>query len=333
VTASGNGALVVVEGLRKVFHQPGSLEHVRAVDGVSLALGRGEALGLVGESGSGKTTTARCIMRLTDPSAGRILFDDVDLGTLSGRRLQSFRSRMQYVFQNPYDSLNPRWRVRDTIEEPLILQRDLARTERRARVGQLLELVRLDREFLDRYPHELSGGQQQRVGIARALATEPELVVLDEPTSALDSFTRAEILELLNGIRAQLGTSYLFISHDLASVRRVCERIAVMYLGRIVEEAPAEKLFASPEHPYTRSLLSSVLEVRPDGRRTRARLGGEPPSQVDVPPGCRLHPRCPIAVGACAELDQELDDFEPGHRVACMRVVRREEFAWPEGWQ
>ena len=320
--------LVEVENLVKQFGHRRSGTLVRAVDGVSLGVARGAALGLVGESGSGKTTMGRCVLGLTPPTSGRVQFGDVDLATLKGRRLRQFRRHMQMVFQNPYDSLNPRWRIRDILEEPLILSGDMAKADRHARIRNLLGRVRLDESFLERFPHQLSGGQQQRIGIARALATSPDLVVLDEPTSALDTVTRAEILDLLDRLRGELGLTYIFISHDLSAVRRVCDSIAVMYLGRIVEEARTPRLFDSPRHPYTRSLLSSLLEPRIDGRRQRIRLRGDPPSSMERTAGCPLHTRCPVALPACARESQELADIEPDQRVACMRVSRREPIDW-----
>ena len=320
--------LVEVENLVKQFGHRRSGTLVRAVNGVSFSVTRGAALGLVGESGSGKTTIGRCILGLIPPTSGRVQYGNVDLATVTGRRLRRFRRHMQMVFQNPYDSLNPRWRIRDILEEPLILSGDMAKPDRHVRIRNLLGRVRLDETFLERFPHQLSGGQQQRVGIARALATSPDLVVLDEPTSALDTVTRAEILDLLNSLRSELGLTYIFISHDLSAVRRVCDSIVVMYLGRIVEEARTLRLFESPRHPYSRSLLSSLLEPRIDGRRPRIRLRGDPPSSTDRTQGCPLHGRCPVAQPACARESQDLVDIEPDRRVACMRVSRGEPIDW-----
>lgn len=326
-------SLLVVEGLVKVFRHRRSRELVRAVDGVSLRLSRGAALGLVGESGSGKTTVGRCIIGLIPVTSGSVLFEDIDLGELTPRQLKSFRPRAQMVFQNAYDSLNPRWRIKDILEEPLVLTSDMAAGNRARRVEELLHLVRLDGRFLERYPHQLSGGQQQRIGIARALATNPDLVVLDEPTSALDMITRSEILDLLDSLRRKLGLTYVFISHDLSAIRRICGSIAVMYLGRIVEEAAADRLFAQPQHPYTRALLSAVLRPLVGGRTIRARLQGEPSSALNLPSGCRLHPRCPISTRECAAIDQSLQEIAPDHRIACMRLFRKDAVEWPEGWQ
>ena len=324
--------LVAVRNLVKVFRHRSSRDSMRAVDGVSLHLGRGETLGLVGESGSGKTTTGRCILGLIPITSGSLQIDGVELAQLSKKQLLLFRKKMQMVFQNPYASLSPRWRIKSIIEEPLILQTDMEKSARQRRISELLELVRLDRDVLPRFPHQLSGGQQQRVGIARALATNPELIVLDEPTSALDTITRTEILDLLNTLRRELQLSYLFISHDLSAVRKVCDRIAVMYLGKIVEEAETETLFNDPQHPYTRALLSAVLKPRVGGRGERARLHGEPPSPIDPPSGCRFHPRCPISVAACTTIEQALEPTGPNHRIACARLTAGEHVEWPAGW-
>ena len=315
---SDGSVLLEVRDLVKTFGHPGAPDSVTAVDGISLSLTEGETLGLVGESGSGKTTVARCIIRLASASAGRVWFRGADITDLSGRSARVVRREMQYVFQDPYDSLNPRWRIERIVEEPLRLSGGMSKQERRRRVVELLRLVNLNESFLSRYPRELSGGQRQRIGIARALATEPSLVILDEPTSALDSLTRKDILELLERLKRELRTTYLFISHDLSAVRKICDRIAVMYLGEIVEVAPAERLFATPRHPYTRSLLSSILEPRVDGRQERVRLVGEPPSPLNVPTGCRLHPRCPVAVEACRTVLQKLEEVERDHWIACM---------------
>ena len=256
------------------------------------------------------------------------MVDGVELTTLSEHELRAYRRHMQMVFQNPYDSLNPRWKIKDILEEPLILQIRMTDPDRRKRIAELCHLVRLDERLLDRYPHQLSGGQQQRVGIARSLATHPDFVVLDEPTSALDTITRVEILDLLNRLRRELGLTYLFISHDLSAVRRVCDQISVMYLGQIVEQLPTEALFCAPCHPYTRSLLSAILEPRVGGKAERLRLHGEPPSPIAPPSGCRLHPRCPVAMAECAREIQVLREVEPNHRVACWRVTSGQVLDW-----
>jgi oligopeptide/dipeptide ABC transporter ATP-binding protein len=331
--AGGSQTILEARGVTRVFSHRGSKDAVTAVDDVTLAIASGESLGLVGESGSGKTTLGRCLIRLIEPTAGQVFFEGEDMTAATGRQLRSLRRRMQMVFQDPYDALNPRWRVRDIIAEPLVLHEDMSKQARLDRVRELLGLVNLTDAFLPRYPHQLSGGQQQRVGIARALATNPSVLILDEPTSAADWLTRREILQLLEGLRARLDLVYLFISHDLGAVRSVCERVAVMYLGRVVEEAPAATLFDSPQHPYTRALLSAVLD--PLGRRSRSRirLAGDPPSPVDPPSGCSLHPRCPIALAECSEEVQELEHIGDGHSVACWRIHRGEDVSWPAGWE
>ena len=292
---------------------------VRAVDGVSLRVGAGETLGLVGESGCGKSTLARCVLRLIEPTRGRVLLDEEDLTALPEEALRRRRRDIQMVFQDPTASLNPRLSVAATVDEPLALHTPLAGAARRERVDEVLEEVGLGAGLRDRYPHQLSGGQRQRVNIARAIATHPRLVVLDEPTSALDVSLRARVILLLAELKRRMGMTYLFISHDLSTVRCLCDRVAVMYLGVLVEEAPAAELFDHPAHPYTRALLSCIPVPDPDVAPERLRLSGEVPSPIDIPEGCRLRGRCPLAQPVCAE-PVPLREIAPGHTVACHLV-------------
>ncbi|MCC7348902.1 MAG: ABC transporter ATP-binding protein [Variibacter sp.] len=293
---------------------------VRAVDGISFEIAPAETLGLVGESGCGKSTVARCLLRLTEPTSGSILLDGVEITSLAPDRLRGLRAGMQMVFQDPTAALNPRLTVRQMVEEPLILHTAATRRDRSARLDEILVAVGLGPELAGRYPHELSGGQKQRVNIARAMVTDPRFVVLDEPTSALDVSLRSRIILLLEQLRERQKLSYLFISHDIATVKYLAHRVAVMYLGVIVELAETHELFARPLHPYTRALLSAVPVPDPDAQRDRFALSGEIPSPIDVPAGCRLRGRCPLAQPKCAE-PVPLREVGGGHWVACHVVA------------
>jgi oligopeptide transport system ATP-binding protein len=329
MTAAATSPLLEVRGLAMHFPVTEGIVlsrkvgEVKAVDGVDFAIDRGETLGLVGESGCGKTTTGRCILRLENPTAGQIMFDGQDVSQLSGDGLVALRRRMQVIFQDPYSSLNPRMKVGDIVAEPIKvhgIERNPAR--RRVRVGELLSMCGLDPRFVDRYPHEMSGGQRQRVGIARALALEPEFIVCDEAVSALDVSIQAQVVNLLEDLRERLGLTYLFIAHDLSVVRHLCQRVAVMYLGRIVEMAASDELFDNPLHPYTQALLSAVPIPDPTVEAARAFRPprGEVPSPINPPAGCVFHPRCPLAVEACRKVRPVLRELRPGHWVACGEV-------------
>jgi len=299
---------------------------VRAVDGVSFDLHRGETLGLVGESGCGKSTTGLAVLRLLELTAGRILFEDRDLALLDERALRGLRLHMQMVFQDPYSSLNPRMTVGSIVIEPLNVHKLGTPAERRERTQQLMHLVGLNPSFINRYPHEFSGGQRQRIGLARALATNPSLIVADEPISALDVSIQAQVINLMADLRAQLGLTYLLVSHDLSMVRYISDRVAVMYLGRIVEIGDRDPVFDTPLHPYTRALLSAIPTPHPKRERARRRitLQGDVPNPSAPPAGCRFHPRCPLATAVCRESDPLLRDLSATgpptrapHLVAC----------------
>jgi oligopeptide/dipeptide ABC transporter ATP-binding protein len=313
--------LLRTEGLTKHFVQSdGFLSRrrrtVRAVDDVTLEVRRGETFGLVGESGSGKTTLGKLILRLIEPTGGSVRLENQDVTTLSGADLRAFRAQAQMVFQDPYSSLNPKMKIRDVVGEPLVVHRRLAGQALDAEVARLLELVHLNPAQMERKPHEFSGGQRQRIGIARALALRPRLLILDEPTSALDVSVQAQVVELLDELRRELGLTFVFISHDLALVSLLCDRIGVMYLGRLVEVAPTEQLFRDPGHPYTRALLASVPRLEPG--TLHAPPIGDIGSMSGLPTGCRFHPRCPHRIpGLCDQVDPALLRPSPDHAVAC----------------
>jgi len=315
--------LISVENLTKHFPVIRGLlfarttGHVKAVDGISFTIGREETVALVGESGCGKTTTARLLLRLERPTAGRVLFDGHDVHALEGRPLREYRARVQAVFQDPWSSLNPRLRVRDTIAEALVVNRRVTKAQARRRVAEVLEQVGLPADAAGRYPHEFSGGQRQRIALAGALASDPELIVLDEPVSALDVSIRAQIMNLLKDLQAQQKLAYLLVAHNLATVRYIAHRTAVMYLGRIVEYAGTEALFENPRHPYTKALFAAALPADPDAPGGEFVLTGEVPSPIDPPSGCHFHPRCPFVKPECSRVDPAPKLVTPDHLVAC----------------
>jgi oligopeptide transport system ATP-binding protein len=316
-------ALLKVNNLKKYFPIRSGLfsrevGRVHAVDGVSFDIQPGETLGLVGESGCGKSTTGRVILRLIEPTAGEVWFENQEVTTLPKPALRALRKKMQIIFQDPYASLNPRMTVGGIVGEALTIHKlAKSKTEREERVVQLLETVGLQPDHLRRYPHEFSGGQRQRIGIARALAVNPKLIIADEPVSALDVSVQAQIINLLEDLQKQLGLTYLFIAHDLSVVAHISTRVAVMYLGRIVELASAKELYTNPKHPYTEALLAAVPIPDPTVKRKRIILEGDVPSPINPPTGCHFHTRCPIRVPSCSENEQWLTEVSPGHWVAC----------------
>jgi oligopeptide transport system ATP-binding protein len=329
VADGGGDALVRVRDLKMYFPVTEGVlisrvvAHVKAVDGISFDIHKGETLGLVGESGCGKTTTGRCILQLETATDGEIWFDGQELNTLSKTEMRPLRQRIQVIFQDPYSSLNPRMKIGQIIAEPMMVHGIITdRNERDARVRELLDLCGLNPKFADRYPHEMSGGQRQRVGIARALAVNPEFIICDEAVSALDVSIQAQVINLLEDLRDEFGLTYLFISHDLSVVHHLCHRVAVMYLGHIVELAETEELFGNPLHPYTVGLLEAVPIPDPIVERTRAHqvIKGEIPSPINPPSGCVFHPRCPKAVDGCKINMPEFREVKPGHWVACTEV-------------
>ena len=319
-------ALLEVENLVKQFAADRNLfgrptAFVKAVDGVSFRVDAGETLALVGESGCGKSTVSRLALRLIEPDAGRIHFQGRDLLALDANELRAFRRQAQIIFQDPYASLNPRMTVGQILSEPLALHNLVPQAGRRARVEEILTLVGLELRFARRYPHEFSGGQRQRIAIARALAVEPKLIICDEPVSALDVSIRSQILNLLRDLQQRLGLSYIFVSHDLAVVKHIADRVAVMNLGSIVETAETQALFAAPRHPYSRALLSAIPVPRPRAKRSRMLLQGEMPSALNPPNGCRFHTRCPFAIDRCRIEAPQLIADASGHATACHRVA------------
>src|SRR5947208_2687407 len=317
---SNNDPLVRVRNLVKHFPVEGGDDVWRAVDGVSFDIKAGETLGLVGESGCGKSTAGRCLLRLIEPTRGEVEFEGRDVTAMGKRELRELRRQMQIVFQDPNSSLNPRMKIGDIIAEPLVIHKIGNKVERRERVAWLLGKVGLDADYMKRYSHEFSGGQLQRIGVARALALNPKLIVADEPVSALDVSVQAQVVNLLQDLQAEFGLTYLFISHGLAVVEHISTRVAVMYLGRIVEIAGAAELYAQPLHPYTQALLSAIPVPDPHAQRNRTILKGDVPTSRNPPSGCRFRTRCPIAIDECARIDPELREISPGHSAACIRV-------------
>ena len=318
--SNGKREILRTQGLTKHFDVEGSDDVVRAVDGVTFEIFEGETLGLVGESGCGKTTVGRCLLRLQEPTNGDIFFDGQEITKLPGAEMRRLRREMQIIFQDPFASLNPRMNVLSIVTEPLKIHGISDRAGQKRRAAELLERVGLDEKCLPRYPHEFSGGQRQRIGIARALALNPKFIVCDEPVSALDVSIQAQVVNLLQDLQAEFGLTYLFISHGLAVVEHISSRVAVMYLGKIVEIAEAGELYKNPLHPYTQALLSAIPVPEPGKKHERIILKGDVPTPINPPSGCRFRTRCPIAIPDCAAVEPELKELSPGHRAACIRA-------------
>jgi len=327
--ADGKEVLVEVTDLKKYFPIKSGIlfqrevAAVKAVDGVSFKVYKGETLGLVGESGCGKSTTGRTILQLYRPTSGSVKYRGQEITNLKGESLRRMRREMQMIFQDPYASLNPRMSVGRIVAEPLVVHNIGTKKEREERVAELLEMVGLNPYFVRRYPHEFSGGQRQRIGLARSLALNPSFIVADEPISALDVSIQAQVVNLLQRLQEELGLTYLFIAHDLSMVRHLCDRVAVMYLGKIVEIAESEELYTNPLHPYTQALLSAVPVPDPavEEKRQRIILKGDVPSPINPPKGCNFNTRCPVSIDVCFETEPELVEVLPGHWVACHRVI------------
>jgi len=312
--------LVSIRDLVKYFPIDDSDDVVKAVDGVSFDIRQGETLGLVGESGCGKSTVGRCILRLHEPTSGEVIFEGRNIIGLPNKEMQALRREMQIIFQDPYASLNPRLSILSIVSEPLKIHGVSSKQERIDRVADLLSKVGLDPKYMHRYPHEFSGGQRQRIGIARALALNPKLIICDEPVSALDVSVQAQVVNLLQDLQQEFGLTYLFISHGLAVVEHISNRVAVMYLGKIVEIADSVELYKDPLHPYTKALLSAILVPDPKQKRERIVLKGDVPTPINPPSGCRFRTRCPYAIDECSVVEPEFKEYEPGHFAACIRI-------------
>lgn len=319
-TMPSKRSLIEVRDLVKHFPVEGSDDLVQAVDGVSFEIKAGETLGLVGESGCGKSTVGRCLIRLHEPTSGEVLFEGENIIGVEHARMQVLRREMQIIFQDPYASLNPRMTVRSIVSEPLKIHKIGNKAEQNERVSELLRSVGLDANYADRYPHEFSGGQRQRIGIARALALNPKLIICDEPVSALDVSVQAQVVNLLQQLQDNLGLTYLFISHGLAVVEHISDRVAVMYLGKIVEVCDAQELYENPQHPYTKALLSAIPVPDPRIKRERIVLKGDVPTPISPPSGCRFRTRCPIASDECSRIDPPMVEVAEDHFAACIKL-------------